>query len=83
MTVRSVSAHASADATARLFSRGLVLANPGLRPQAFDLSALSPGRSYRRLRGVPSQDPSFNNGAPAWETITLGERDAIFLLREP
>jgi len=83
VTIRSVSAHASSDATARLFSRGLVLANPGLRPQAFDLPTLSPGRSYRRLRGVPSQDPSFNNGAPAGGTITLGERDAIFLMREP
>lgn len=79
--VRAVTAHAHPDAVCRVFARGLVLANPSRRPYAFDLERLSPGRHYRRLQGTPTQDPQTNNGEPVGPTVTLGERDGLFLLR--
>ncbi len=73
--IRSLTAHAHPDAICRLFSRGIVLANPSRKPYTFDLEELSPGRSYRRLRGVAMQDPQTNNGQPVANRVTLGERD--------
>lgn len=81
VTISAVSAHAAPDAMARVFERGLVLANPSLSPVTFDLRALSPGRAYRRIRATQGQDAAANNGAAVGETVTLGERDALFLVR--
>ncbi|MBM4156861.1 MAG: hypothetical protein FJ221_17810 [Lentisphaerae bacterium] len=81
VTIAAVSAHAAPDAMARVFERGLVLANPSLAPVTFDLKSLSPGRTYRRLRATAGQDAEANNGAPVGDTVTLGERDALFLVR--
>jgi hypothetical protein len=81
VTISAVSAHAAPDAMARVFERGLVLANPSLSPVTFDLRALSPGRAYRRIRATQGQDVAANNGAAVGETVTLGERDALFLVR--
>ena len=65
----------------REFERGLVLANPSPRPYTFDLATLFPGRSFRRIQGSPRQDPATNNGAPVAGTLTLGPKDALFLVR--
>ncbi len=83
VTISAVSAHAAPDAMARVFERGLVLANPSLSPVTFDLRGLSPGRSYRRMRASPGQDGAVNNGTPVGDAVTLGERDALFLVRTP
>jgi len=81
VTLSAVSAHAAPDAMARVFERGIVLANPSLSPVTFDLRTLSPGRTYRRLRATPGQDGEVNTGAAAGDTVTLGGRDALFLVR--
>ena len=81
VVLSSVRVHAHPDATARVFSRGLVLANPSRHPYTFDLAEISPGRRYRRIQGTPKQDTEANNGQPVGNTVTLGERDALFLLR--
>ncbi len=81
VTIRSVTAHAHPDAMARVFEKGIVLANPGLKPYTFDLGKLSPGRAYRRLRGTPAQDPKTNDGSPVAGPVTLGPKDALFLVR--
>lgn len=80
-TLSALTVHAQPDVMYRVFEHGLVLANPSHRPFTFDPSALTPGRQYRRLTGVASQDPRANNGEPVTGPLTLGERDAIFLLR--
>jgi hypothetical protein len=77
----SVRAYAHPDAMVRVFEHGMVLANPSHRPYTFDLAALSPGRHYRRLQATANQDTETNNGQPVGSTVTLGERDALFLLR--
>ena len=77
----SVGAHARPDVMYREFERGLVLANPSPRPYTFDLATLFPGRSFRRIQGSPRQDPATNNGAPVAGTLTLGPKDALFLVR--
>ena len=82
VTIEKISVHAQPDAMLRLFEKGLVLANPGLRPYTFDLSTLAPGRRYRRLQGSALQDPVTNNGRPVETQVTLEPKDALFLVRE-
>ena len=79
--IRSIRAHAHPDAIVRHYERGAVLANPSPRPYTFDLPKLFPGQGFRRLRGSARQDPTTNNGQPAAGTLTLGARDALFLVK--
>lgn len=81
VVVSGLTAHAHPDAMYRLFEHGIVLANPSLRPYAFDLAALAPGHRFRRLAGASTQDSKTNNGAPVEGPLTLEPRDAVFLLR--
>lgn len=81
VTLSKLTLHAHPDAMLRSFEHGLVLANPGLKPFQFDLEKLAPGVRFRRLQGSVDQDPVANNGADAGTVVTLGERDALFLLR--
>jgi hypothetical protein len=74
-----VAAYDHPDAMFRVYERGIVLANPSPRPYTFDLSKISPGAAYRRLRGSSRQDPETNNGADVGETVTLPPKDALFL----
>jgi len=82
VTLERLEVHPHPDAMCRVFEHGLVLANPGLAPYTFDLSAISPGRKYRRLQGTARQDTAVNNGAPVQSSVQVGERDALFLLRQ-
>ena len=79
--IQSVTAHAHPNAVARVFENGLVLANPNRAPYTFDLNTISPGRKYRRFKATRNQDGATNNGQAVGKTVTLGERDALFLVR--
>lgn len=81
VVIESIRAHAHPDAMYRVFEKGLVLANPARRPYTFDLNSIAPGRSYRRLKATKFQDNVTNNGEPVSDKVTLGERDALFLLQ--
>ncbi len=81
VVIRSLTAHAHPDAIYREFDRGIVLANPGRQPFTFDLQQLTPGKTYRRIQGVVTQDPQTNNGRPVERPVTLDGRDGLFLLR--
>ena len=81
VVIESVSAHAHPDTMFRVFQNGLVLANPARKPYTFDLQAISAGKQYRRIQATRHQDFSANNGNPVGRTVTLGERDALFLLQ--
>jgi hypothetical protein len=83
ITLEKISAHAHPDAMFRRFEQGIVLANPSRQPYAFDLDKLSPGVCYRRIQATPDQDTQVNNGRPVTGVLTLGERDALFLVRVP
>ena len=74
--------HNAPDAMAREFEHGVVLANPSMHDYVFDLATLFPNAKLRRFRGNTSQDPEVNNGEPVGATVTLGERDGLFLVRE-
>jgi len=81
--IRSVSAHAHPDAIYRQFENGIVLANPSRAEYTFDLAKLAPGQKFKRLQGTRLQDVKTNNGLPIQgPRITLGERDAIFLMKQ-
>jgi hypothetical protein len=80
--IRSLRITAHPDVILREFERGLVVANPSPRPYTFDLASLSPSRTYRRLRGSPLQDPQTNNGAPIRGPVTIGPKDALFLVSD-
>ncbi len=79
---RNLTFHNAVPAMYREFENGAVLANPSLHDFTFDLEARLPGRRYRRLLGSPNQDPVTNDGQTVGDRITLGERDAIFLVLE-
>jgi len=81
VTIESITAHASPDAGCRVFQHGLVLANPSHGSFTFDIARLSPGRKYRRLQGTRTQDPKANNGQEVGSTVTLGDREGLFLER--
>ncbi len=80
MTLRALSVYAASDARARLFERGLVLANPGLASCAFDVARLAPGRAYRRIRATEGQDAAANSGAPVGASVALGPLEGLFLV---
>lgn len=82
VVLQSLRAYGAPDTVMRAYRKGLILANPSRSPQTFDLGALQPGKSYRRLSGTENQDRQANDGKPVGATLTLGERDAIFLQRE-
>jgi len=75
MLFTGFTAHRSADAMTRLFENGLVLVNPARAPYTFDLEKLYPGKKFRRL---PGSGP--NTGEPVTGSVTLGERDGLFLI---
>ncbi|MBI5683734.1 MAG: hypothetical protein HZC54_01505 [Verrucomicrobia bacterium] len=77
-----LTAHAAPDAIARDYERGVVLANPSTQPFAFDLAKLFPNARLRRLQGSPEQDPKTNDGSLAGATVSVGPRDALFLVKE-
>jgi len=80
--IESLQVFAAPDAMYREFEKGLVITNPGLHPYIFDLTKLSPGNSYRRIKGTESQDIETNNGKPVSEKVTLEKHDALFLIKE-
>ncbi|MBI5396557.1 MAG: hypothetical protein HZA91_14780 [Verrucomicrobia bacterium] len=77
-----LSAHAAADAIARDYEHGVVLANPSTRPFTFDVANLFPNAKLRRLQASPEQDRSFNDGSAVGATVTVGPRDAVILGKE-
>jgi hypothetical protein len=80
--ISRIAVHAHPDVMYRRFEHGIVLANPSPRPYAFDLARLAPGRRFRRLRGSPLQDPDTNSGSSVSGEVTLGPKDALFLVAE-
>jgi hypothetical protein len=83
VSLERLEVYAAPDAMYRVFEHGLVLANPSVAAYSFDLQAISPGRRYRRLMATSRQDTVTNHGAPVSGIVELGERDALFLLRQP
>ena len=83
--LRGFTAHNAADALARDFHRGMVIANPSRSSLGFDLASLSPGRDYRRLRASQLQDAQHNHGGSQGRVGSLAALDGLFLVhdREP
>ena len=75
MLFAGFTAHRSADAMTRLFENGLVLVNPARAPYTFKLEELYPGKKFRRLSGS-----GVNTGKAVTGSVTLGERDGLFLI---
>jgi hypothetical protein len=74
--------HSAPDAMARAFEHGVVLANPSMRETRFDLRELFPSFRLRRLQGSLEQDPKTNTGGPVGDSVVLGPRDGLFLVKE-
>ena len=80
--IHRVQAYGCPDVMCREFERGVVLANPGPRPHTFDMARLFPRRRFRRLRGAAEQDARTNDGSVVGNTLRLGPRDGLFLVRD-
>jgi hypothetical protein len=80
--LESLQAFACPELMYREFEHGLVLANPSSKPSTFVLEQIAPGRSFRRLQGTPRQDPGVNNGQEVGSQVTLGAKDALFLIKQ-
>ncbi len=83
MIISRITAHHHPDAMYREYENGVVLANPAPRPFTFDLARLLPGRTYRRIRGTPRQDPETNDGSPVGDSVTLQPKEGLFLVKRP
>ncbi len=66
------------DVFVRRFERGVVLVNASLQPVTFDLRALFPGMTLRRIAGT--QDALVNSGAAAGNSVAVPGRDALILV---
>ncbi len=66
------------DVFARAFDRGVVLVNGSTEAVPFDLGALFPGMTLRRIKGT--QDPAVNTGEAVQGTVTVPARDALILV---
>ncbi|MDF3078984.1 MAG: hypothetical protein K0S09_2873 [Sphingobacteriaceae bacterium] len=77
--IKDIKVYAYPDAVYRRFENGIVLINPSRHPFTFNLDQIAPGINYARLKGT--QDPGTNNGQPVGKSLTLGERQGLFLRR--
>lgn len=82
VVIEELSVHAASGAVAREFEHGVVLVNPSLNDQTFELARWFPGRSFRRFQATANQDTTVNNGQPVGATVILGGRDGLFLANE-
>jgi hypothetical protein len=80
--ISRIGAFAAPDAMFREFANGVVLANPAPHPHTFDMARRFPGQTFRRLQGSSRQDTEANNGKRVGAKVTLGAKDALFLVRE-
>jgi hypothetical protein len=81
LIITSLALFRGADAMARAFEHGVVLANPSEQPYTFDLSAIAPGRTFHRLKATEGQDAKTNDGSVIADGhVTLGTKDALFLV---
>ena len=78
--IRDMKVYACPDAVYRTFENGIVLANPAHHPYHFEMGKIGDGRKYRRLEATAGQDSGTNNGEPAGDLVTLGEREGLFLI---
>jgi len=78
--ISAIRAFARPDVIYRPFANGVVLANPASHPYTFDLAKLLPRRTFRRLKGSPTQDPVANNGAPVIGPVELAAKEGLFLV---
>lgn len=80
--IEKITVHGHPDALYREFENGVVLANPAPHTYTFDLEELFPGQELRHLQGTETQYPDTNDGSPAGETITIGKKEGMFLIKE-
>lgn len=57
-------------------------ANPSSHSFTFNLAKLFPGETFRRLKATPGQDEKTNNGEAVGAAVTLGAKDALFLVKK-
>lgn len=79
--LRDVTLHSATDAMAREFESGVVLTNPSTAAYSFDLAALFPGRSFRRICGTAYQDDTTNDGSSVGSTVSIPALDGLFLVK--
>lgn len=73
--------YSAEDAWVREYQNGAVLLNPSRTNYPFNLAALFPGKSFRRLQGTPNQDPVLNDGSAVGATVSVSAEDALFLAK--
>jgi hypothetical protein len=76
-----LAAHSGQDGRYREYENGAVFANPSTRQHTFELKKLFPGVTLRRVQGSRKQDPKTNNGQYLGDKLTLGPKDALFVVK--
>ena len=78
VTIKDLTIHQSSQLIAREFQNGVVLVNPAHSEQEFDLTSLFGNKIYNKIEGI--NDPIYNDGEEVQGTVTVGDRNALFLI---
>ncbi len=71
----------SAQALAREYDNGVILVNPSINDFEFNLSALFPNKTFKRLTASSGQDSFVNNGNDVDSLVTVPPLDGLFLVK--
>ncbi|MCG8582022.1 MAG: T9SS type A sorting domain-containing protein [Bacteroidales bacterium] len=80
LSIRQITAHQYPQLLAREFKHGIVLVNPSLSPQSFNLKALFPGHIFTKIDGF--SHPDYNDGLIIENTVEVAPVNALFLHKE-
>ncbi len=77
--MKEFTVHAYPDVAYRKFENGLVLVNPSHHNYTFNISEIGGENPYYHLQATLGQDTKVNNGQKVGKTLTLQEREGMFL----
>lgn len=80
VNIRQITIHQSPQLLAREFENGIVLVNPSLNTQTFNLNELFPGNTFRKLKGF--SHPVYNDGSSIENTVEVAATNALFIHKE-
>ena len=81
--IKEFTVHSASDVMVREYENGAVFANPSDEPYTFDLAALFPGKSFRRITSAEKgMSSGVNTGDDVGKTLTIPGLSGLFLIKK-